>query len=155
MRIFHTTLLTLTLLAAGCTADDSEANDPAPGGPTPSVPTAGGSPAPKEVFSGSHDFSTGAAAGTPAGGATSEPFDVPSGFTRLTMTVTFSPASPAPAGAAAGVSITAGGLTCSIPDGPLTAPVTCEQDGKATSGENTVEYAGTGPLTATIAITAS
>jgi hypothetical protein len=102
-----------------------------------------------EIVKDNHDFT---GAGTPAGTPTSKAFTIPAGYKMLNLTVKFSPASGAPAGVASGVSVKAGGLTCTLADGPVTGTVSCVKDGAASPGDAKIEYAGTGPVVAAVVV---
>jgi hypothetical protein len=154
-------LLVAPILAAGCL--DPGASPTPTANATVNATTNGSAMLPKVLLNQSHNFATGAAADTPAGGNTSSPLTVPAGYVKLNLSVRFSPGSPAPApvpapvpaGAASGVSVKLGSLACDLPDGPLTAPVVCVKEGVATPGDAKVEYAGEGNVRARVTVTAS
>lgn len=152
MRLILASLVA-ALVLAGCANNAT----PGPTTTTPTTPTPGGGSgngtmSMSELAKDNHDFTTDAAAGTPAGGAASKAFTIPAGATMLNLTVRFTPASGAPAAVAQGVTVKAGGLTCTLPDGPVTAPLTCTKEGAATPGDAKIEYAGAGPVTATVTV---
>lgn len=150
---------------------------PTTGTPTPATPTSGGNtttpppkPAPKEVFSGSASFQ-----GTPTPDAnnptgviapsTTAPFTAdPVGYTTLTLNVTWATGSgPGIAGSELRIQMLDPtgapiGTACVAPVGPHQAPpAACTQTATipATGGAYSMQYTGSGTLTATVQVVAS
>ncbi|GEM_PF-5376154 len=160
MRALLVALIVLLSPAISGCLDRGAPPDSAPANATNSTANAT-APMAKILLNQSHSFTTGAAADTPAGGNTTSPVTIPPGYSKLNLTVRFSPSSgapvpaPAPVGAASGVSVKLGNLTCDVPDGPFTTAFTCTKEGPATAGDAKVEYLGEGSVRARVTVTAT
>lgn len=189
MRLIPVLLVSVALAtSAGCFGKDDESGGdnptpttptgttPAtPTGTTPTTPTAPNNdttpakPAPREVFSDTPTFQNAPAVppdpAHPTGGPTTKAFDVPAGYTKLTLNVTW--ALSAAAGVSSGISIAitdAAGTaiaTCAGPgQGPhQSAPEPCTAEGAipaatAATPYNAV-YSGSGTFTATVSVVAT
>lgn len=148
-------LVSLSLGFAGCskaptptpTTTNGTTTPPTGNVTTPTTPTSptGGVVTPKVVKEGSADFSQ----NTPAAPLAAVAFTIDPGYAGILLNVTFACGSAAPACLAANsISVKAAGVTCSIPDGPVTAPIACAKSGTAAAGAGKVEFTGTGIITA-------
>lgn len=188
MRLIPVLLLSVALAtSAGCFGKDDGGDPPSttptgttpttspgttPTGTTPTTTPGGGGnttppakPAPKEVFAGTADFARppNADPNAPAP-VTANPVTVPTGYTMLTLNVTWALAQGAPVGVSGGVSVdlvdpTGAPLaSCGVPQGPVPAtPAACTATATipAAGGAYGVNYVGSGTLTATISVMAT
>lgn len=145
MRVLPLLLVALALVAAGCASKTDET-------PTTTTPVTNTTPTTNgtagmamDIKSDSHTFTD-----VPPGATTA--ITVPATVTTLTLNVTFSPASSAPAGVASGVTVKLGSVSCTLPDGPVQGDVKCTKTVAAT-GVKQIEYSGSGPVTATVKVT--
>lgn len=176
MRLIPTLLLALALATAGCLGGDDETTPPPTddgttppedGGTTPpedeetppedeeTPPEDEAPPEPTEVFSDSYDFQSGDATGSEPGESR---FNMPEGFNRAEMTVTFTPTGVT-LGNTMAVSLhdAEGGelVRCTSQLGQ-TDPVECVADTSIPgAGEWSVQYHGAGTVTASVSIMAS
>lgn len=145
-----TLLVVLATLAAGCAKQDTSTTT------TPTTPTTDGTGnstggTPVAIKSETHDFTTDAASGTPAGGSGQTALTIPAGITSLNVTVRFSPAQGAPGALSSGISVKVGTVTCSVAAGPVTGPSTCNGKSDA-AGVKAIVYSGAGPVTAAVTV---
>jgi len=140
-------------LLAGCAS-----NKTSPTTTTPTTPTTGGAgtnATGTQLVTDTHDFTTDAAAGTPAGGAPSKAFTIPAGVTSLNLTVKWATTAP-PGAITSGVTVKVGSLTCTIAAGPVQTPIPpCTKPGAGAPGPSKIEYSGAGPITATVTVMGS
>ena len=110
---------------------------------TPTGPT--GPVTAKVVKEGTVDFSQ----NTPAAPLAPVAFTIDSGYAGIVLNVTFSCSTATPACLAANsVTIKAAGVSCTIPDGPVTAPIPCSKPGTTASGSGKIEFSGNGLIAA-------
>ena len=137
-------------IVAGCASPTSgPPTTTTPSTTTPTIPAAG---APVAIKTDTHDFTAGAASGTPAGSSSSTALSIPAGVTMLNITVKFALASGAPGAASTGIAVKVGTVTCAVAAGPVTAPSSCTGTTDA-AGVKSIDYSGEGPVTATVTIT--
>lgn len=144
-------LLLAVGLLAGCASTKTTTTTTTPTTPTGSGTNATGT----QLVTDSHDFTTDAAAGTPAGGATSKAFTIPTGVTSLNLTVKWTTAAP-PGAITDGVTVKVGSLSCTIAAGPVQTPIPpCTKNGAGAAGPSKIEYSGAGPITASVTVMGS
>lgn len=187
MRLIPALALGLALVAAGCFGgDDEEGDTPTPSTPVTTTPATGGGTggtggngtggaggngtgggsttpmpkAPSEVHTDSVDFTRAPSVPPTTPAATTKPFTVPEGYTKLTLNVTWTMT-----GAAVvqnGVAVKVLGpdgsalLTCAGPAAGPAAPTPCTQEGPiSVGGEYTAQYEGSGNVQAAVSVIAS
>ena len=150
MRALVLATILLVAFSAGCA---TKPGDTTTSGNNSTSGNGNGTMMMKELVNETHSFAPPTGAGTKA-------FKVDAGYSKLNVTVTFRPGSPAPVtpvGVSQGISVKVGTVSCTLPDGPIVPgsnPAPCTKMVDVAPGDMKVEYAGQGDITSRVIVQA-